>query len=485
MDKKSRKSSLCKLKCISIKNMKSMEVCNKTVLKGNICGTHKKRKLLYLSDGSILKNTENSDNYLEFSVFRNKIKFWEIISSGIQLSKLNSVYSPSSLSKLRDENVSYLIEELKRLNVNIINIPEDRYYWFINLLYYLGNFSVNVKKIQRFYNGSFKEKLKKRKKAVQIIWKYYLNYKFKKLLPIFIKNRKVLNNYNCINTCDPITQETFMEVSTDRWVICEYNDNNIEFERKVTNTTNTTNTTNIPKINNCWWFDIVSAVQLLGSPGSHSGENPFNRREYPPEFLFDIEEKLHNLKNKYSDVMNLTLPINENNQNIPVDFYCYFRFQIHIKANKLFESFKEMGYFFPRSIFLKYDLGELRSLAVKIYESWIIINIEERKRFFPPNGHIYPPDIVNKIINLGGSSSSILLKIAILDTLLTSVTYQQDYENRLYGCLKTLTVLGTINEASHEIIRKNGLCDCNGSHIINNRQTTMNILENIMAGFIE
>jgi hypothetical protein len=476
-DKKSNKEQSCNVKCISMKNMKSMEVCNKTVSTGdiNICGTHKKRKLLYLSDGTILKNIENSDN-LNYSVYRNKLKFWEIISSGIQLSKLNSVYVPSTLSKLRDEKVSYLIEELKRLNVNIINISEDRYYWFINLLYYLGNFTVSVKKIQRFYRGPFQIKLKKRKEAVQIIWKYYLNYKLKKLLPIFIKNSKILKNYNCINICDPITQETFMEVSADRWVICEYNDNEVASERK-----------NITKINNCWWFDIVSAVQLLGSPGSHSGENPFNRREYPPEFLFDIEEKLYSLKNKYLDVMNLIVSIDENKNSgvIPVGCYCYFRFQIHIKANKLFESFKEIGYFFSRGIFLKYDLGELRSLTVKIYESWSIINIEERKRFFPPYGHIYPPEIVNKIINLGGSSSSILLKTTILDALLTSITYQQNYEDRLYGCLKTLTVLGTINEESHEAIRENGLCDCNGSHIITYRQTPMNILENIMAELIE
>ena len=113
-DKKSNKEQSCNVKCISMKNMKSMEVCNKTVSTGdiNICGTHKKRKLLYLSDGTILKNIENSDN-LNYSVCRNKLKFWEIISSGIQLSKLNSVYVPSTLSKLRDEKVSYLIEELK------------------------------------------------------------------------------------------------------------------------------------------------------------------------------------------------------------------------------------------------------------------------------------------------------------------------------------------------------------------------------------
>ena len=473
-DKKSSIEKLSTIKCISMKNMKSMEVCNKNASKSNIniCGIHKKRKLLYLSNGSILKNTENSDNYI---IYRNKLKFWEIISCGIPLSKLNSEYVPLSLLKLRDEKVSYLIEELKRLNVNIIDIPEDRYYWFLNLLYYLGNFSVNVKKIQKFYKGPFKIKLKKRKESVQIIWKYYLNYKFKKLLPIFIKNSKILKNYNCINICDPITQETFMEVSTDRWVICEYNDNNeVASERK-------------NKINNCWWFDIVSAIQLLGSPGSHSGENPFNRREYPPEYLFDIEEKLNSLKHIYADVMNLTLPIDEkkNSGEISVGCFCYFRFQIHIKANKLFESFKEIGYFFSRGIFLNYDLGELRSLAVKLYESWSITNMEERKRFFPPHGHIYPPEIVNKIINLGGSSSSILLKTTILDSLLKSVTYQQNYEDRLYGCLKALIVLGTINEESHESIRENGLCDCNGSHIINYIRTPMNILENIISEILE
>ena len=77
--------------------------------------------------------------------------------------------------------------------------------------------------------------------------------------------------------------------------------------------------------------------------------------------------------------MNLTL--NENEYfNPQLSYFSYDRFQIHIKANKLFESFKEQGYFFPRNLFLKYDLGELRNLIVNIYESWCIINIDERKK---------------------------------------------------------------------------------------------------------
>ena len=457
----------CNKRCITLKNMKSMEVCTSIISKDNeeICGIHKSRKLIYLSDGSILKKKEDMNGYI---IYRNKIKFWEVLSCGVSLCKLNSMYSPLLLTDLRNENIKYLKDKLKKMNVNLINIDKNRYYWFINLLYYLGNFPVQVKKIQRFYRGFFKIKIKKRKESCKIIWKYYLNYKLKKLLPIFIKNTKILKKYNCINICDPITQETFMEVSPDRWVMCVYNDHDEKSKVK----------------NNCWWFDIVSAIQLLGSPSSHSGENPFNRREYPSEFLFDIEEKLNILKHKYPDVMNLTLNGNEY-FNPQLSYFSYDRFQIHIKANKLFESFKEQGYFFPRNLFLKYDLGELRNLIVNIYESWCIINIEERKKIFPPDGNIYPPEIVNKIINLGGSSNSILLKTVILDTLLASVTYPQNYEDRLYGCLKALIILGTMNEESHKIIRNIGLCDCNGSHVMNYIQTPMSILENIIFDLIE
>jgi hypothetical protein len=461
-------TNYCKRRCISMKNATSMDRCERLIpLNKEICGVHKRRKFLYLPDGSIWKNEKKSSKIKKCILYRNNIKFWEIIKSDVSIEKLNKIYRPETVLRLRNEKVSYLRAELKRLglNNNVINvISENRYYWFLNLLYYLGNFTHSVKKIQDFYRSGFQEKLKIRKSAVKTIWKYYLNYKFKKLLPVFIKNYGFLKRYNCINECDPITQETFMEVSPERWVICQYEN-----------------------MDNCWWFDISSTIQLLGSPGSHSGENPFNRKEYPPELLFDIEEKITDLKIKYDDLKMLTLSseelkIIETSDTQPSSFYSYDRFKIHIKSNNLFESFKETGYSFPRKIFLKYTLGELRILGAKIYESWYLCTEEEKKRIFPPYGNIYPSGFINDIVSI---SNSTFLKNTILDTLLKSITFQKKYEDRLYGCLKTLVILGTMNEESHFIIRENGLCECGentqGFHYNEGQRSPMDILTNLMA----
>lgn len=454
-----------KRRCISMRNAVSMDRCERMVsYQQEICGVHKRRKLLYLPDGSVWKNSNRSNKLFGCSATRPAIRFWEIIDNGITLDKLNQFYIPETISRLRVEKVSHLRNELKRLGVNTNEISEKRYYWFMNLLYYLGNFSRSVRIIQKFYRGPFQIKRKKRKEAVKTIWKYYLNYRFKKLLPILIHNGNFLKLYNCINLCDPVSQESFMDVHPERWVICQYND-----------------------MNNCWWFDISSAIQLLGSPGSHSGDNPFNRREYPPAFLFDVEEKLHSLKHKYNDVKNLTMSRDElrdieNLEDAPSECYSFNRFNLHLKANTLFESFRETGYHFPRGIFLKYTLGELRALAAKIYESWHMSQESERKRMFPPDGNVYPVEFTGRIMTC---SSSILLKDTILNSLLKAITFQVDYEDKIYGCLKTLIILGTINEESHSVIRDIGLCDCgpDGYHY-GGSQTPMDILGNIMNEMI-
>lgn len=449
-----------KRRCVSMQNTVSMDKCKIMIsCEKEICGIHKKRKLLYLPDGSIWNNNKNSCLLSKCTKKRNSILFWKVIDCGVSLDKLNRFYTPETVSRLRVEKVSYLKNELKRLGVNVNEIVETRYYWFLNLLYYLGNFPINVKKIQRFCRGPFKRKLKKRKKAVKIIWKYYLNYKIKKLIPTLIYNGNFLKLHNCINLCDPITQDSFMDVHPERWVICQNGDTD-----------------------NCWWFDISSAIQLLGSPGSHSGENPFNRQEYPPAFLFDIEEKSISLSNKYNDIKNLTLSQDElkNSENIMNDYYNYKRFKLHIKANKVFESLKELGYYFPRNIFLKYSLTELRILAAKLYECWHIIEDRERIRLFPPNGNIYPQEFTERIITC---SNSILLKNTILNTLLKSITYQENYQDKLYACLKSLIILGSINEESHNIIKENGLCDCTGNHY-NDNLDALEILRNLINEFV-
>ena len=457
-------SNKIKRRCISMKNASSMEKCERLVSnKQEICGVHKRRKLLYLPDGSVWKNSNSSNRLSNCILHRPSIRFWEIVEKRVSLDRLNQKYIPEALSRLRVEKVSYLRKELTRLGVNTNEITEERYYWFLNILYYLGTFQSIVKKIQRFYRGPFQLKQEKRRKAVKVIWKYYLNYKFKKLLPVLIHHGSFLKLHGCINLQDPITQESFMEVNPERWVICQ----------------NDTDT--------CWWFDITSAIQLLGSPGSHAGENPFNRKEYPPAFLFDVEEKLNNLQDKYADIKNLTLSEEEltgveNKDDLPSECYSYKRFLLHIKSNVLFESFREVGYYFPRNIFLKYSLGELRVLSAKLYENWHICVEEERKRIFSPNGEVFPLEFTGRITTC---SNSILMKNEILNTLLRSITFNNRYEDKIYSCLKTLMILGSINQNSHSIIRDNGLCDCDDDfYHFRNNQTALEILGNIMEDIV-
>ena len=170
----------------------------------------------------------------------------------------------------------------------------------------------------------------------------------------------------------------------------------------------------------------------------------------------------------------------EDVEDFPSECYSYERLQLHLKANRLFESLKELGYYFPRNIFLRYSLGELRILAAKLYECWHLSDEEERIRIFQPDGNIYPVEFTQRIMTC---SNSTLLKNTILNTLLTSITYQEEYQDKTYACLKSLIILGTINEESHSVIKDNGLCDCNGSHHTENL-VSLEILENLLSEFI-
>jgi hypothetical protein len=50
-----------KQKCISMKTATSMDRCERLIpLKNEICGVHKRRKFLYLPDGSIWQNENKS-----------------------------------------------------------------------------------------------------------------------------------------------------------------------------------------------------------------------------------------------------------------------------------------------------------------------------------------------------------------------------------------------------------------------------------------
>lgn len=428
-------------RCLSMRNTYSMKRCERLVTYGrDICEVHKRRKILYLTTGSTWDNKNNSNSLLDCKKSRDNILFWEVLSNGCVFDKLNTKYRPVQLSYLRIEKISYLKKELKRLDVSdnlIDNMKIDRYYWFTNLIYYLANFQSSVKKIQNFYREIIKKKIEKKKKSVKIIWKYYLRYILFKKLPRLVKNGKFLNENNCINIQDPISQDNFVDVNIDRWVIC-----------KDKNSTKS------------WWFDLSSAIQLLGYPGSHAGENPFNRKVYPSDFLFDIEEKIKKVKNKYDDISYLLFPRNElkcllvDESKIP-PCYSYDRFKIHIKSNRLFKSFNEFGYEFPREIFIKYSLGEVRLLLLKLYK--YVSLMEDRKRFFPKFNTVFTR---NFVISIPNYTDTTLLKNKTLNILLDFVTNQEDYDDRITCCLKTLFILGEINEESHYRLHFYNLCEC-------------------------
>ena len=101
-------------------------------------------------------------------------------------------------------------------------------------------------------------------------------------------------------------------------------------------------------------------------------------------------------------------------------------------------------------------MGELRLLGLKLYKR--IKNLNDRLRFYPKFHQTFTPSFV---ISLPSFQNTTLLKNIILDILLNFVTYQTNYDDRITACLKTLYILGEINEESHFILHFYNLCDCN------------------------
>ena len=200
----------------------------------------------------------------------------------------------------------------------------------------------------------------KKKKAVDIISKCYKVYKFKKLIPILNKHMKTIIVHKCSNLNDPISLEYFMDIPRERWVFC-YSNNKKQ----------------------SWWFDIHSIVSLLGSSGSNSIKNPCTRRDFSPEFLIDVDEKFNILVDKYKDLQKLT-------ELKSCEFFNYDRYLIKIKSNLLFEHIYELGYIFPRNIFIKFSMIELRQLSVKLIKSWRSESKEDKLINYPPDGNIFP-----------------------------------------------------------------------------------------------
>jgi hypothetical protein len=432
-------------KCTSTRNSKTMLRCEAKVSNGvDLCGKHKRSRVLILPNGSVWSN-EQCSNQLSMCVqTRKPILFWEIFSGGFPEKKFHSLYSPQDVKYLRDFRKKgnfqkYLKNELHRMGFFHICVLPERYFWFVNLVYFLGNFPMVLKRIQRFYHKIVMPKIRKKRQAVKKIIKCYRNYKIKKKLPKLISHGKIWKTLSCSNIHDPITQESFVDVPPERWVICHHN-----------------------PTNNCWWFDVASVVQLLGSPGSHSGENPFNREIFPPEFIMETDETFLRLKDKYQDLHLLTkLPqeletLNDGKTELPSPCYNYKRFLTKSESCKLFESFNEHGFRFPYTIFLKFSLFELRALAMRMAENWLMYSEEERKKIFP-DGVLFSPSFILNIPIYGNFTE---LQLIILSALIKIAVLPEKKEDRTTGCINSMILLGSINKEAHDIVKEYGLCEC-------------------------
>ena len=107
-------------RCLSMSNTTTMDKCTRYVSKKkDICGVHKRRKLIYLPDGSVWKNPHKSNKLESCIKNRPPLKFWDVIRNGVHVDQLNLFYSPEIISNLRIEKISYLKKELTRLHVDI------------------------------------------------------------------------------------------------------------------------------------------------------------------------------------------------------------------------------------------------------------------------------------------------------------------------------------------------------------------------------
>lgn len=452
-----------KMRCVSTKNSKSMIRCYAKVHNGSdLCGTHKRCKQVMLPDGSVWKNENRSNKLNECIKASEPVLFWREIANGYNWDKLNPLYTPTNKNYLRKHSMDYFKTELRRMGfrnfdkrfIQKLYIPANRYFWFTNLVYYLGNFRKKVRIIEKFYYTFIKPNMLKKKKLVSKISDKFLNRKMKKQLPRLVRHGKIWNRYKCVNLHDVISQESFVDVNPERWAICYQNDNGSNLESPNSESKN-------PE--RCWWFDVSSAVQLLGSPSSHAGENPYNRAEFPPEFIMDVDEKLQRLKNSYYDLFILTNNKKEDfksnteiTEYVPSPCYDYGRYLVRVKSTRLFESFKEHGFVFPAKIFMDFRLYELRGLAIKILEGWQMYPEDERRRLFP-NSNIFSNDFIQRIPLCTNMTE---LRTEILDIGISFVVNPILKCDRASGCINLLMILGTINHQSHDIVKNYGMCEC-------------------------
>jgi hypothetical protein len=368
-----------------------------------------------------------------------------MIEGGFKWENLNEMYTPTNATYIRKMKDDYLISEIRRMGFRHFDkefikqkyIPSDRYFWFTNLVYYLGNFRGSIFKIENFYLKIVKPRLEKRRIVGKKIINAYRRKQIKRLLPKLISHGKIWVNHNCLNLHDIVTHELYVNVPPERWVICQDS-----------------------HTNNCWWIDVSSAVQLLGSPGSHAGENPYNRAKYPPEFILEVDDKLQRLNNKYEDLGQLSELNDFKSSEDLYPCYEYKRYLVRVKAIQLFESFKEHGFIFPSNIFINFTLGELRSLALKIFKSWQVYPEDERLKYFP-DGNIFPVEFINNISKYGNLTN---LKLQILETAMIFAVHPKSEVDRASGCIHLMMILASVSRKAHDIIERYGLCECSNNY---------------------
>lgn len=422
------------IQCKATRNAKSILQCGAKIEKGcDFCGIHSRCHQLVLPNGSVWRNEKSSRTLDTCLLVRSRILFWEVLAVGLQWQKLKYPYVPTNLSLLRQEKTHYIQEELVRLVgtyylkpcLKKFYIPPERHFWFLNLIYYLGNFSHTVNVLQRFCRITFRAYKDRRILFAKKIQARFRAKRMGRLLPIMVKHAKELVVHHCVNYNDPVSQEFYTHVPMERWVIC-HNENR------------------------SWWFDLLSAIQLLGASSSYAGENPFTRQEYPAEFILETDYKLQQLQTKYPDLQQVT-----QNESQP-ECFSFKRYQAYVKATKLFESFKEHGYIFPARIFLQFHLAELRACALRILRAWQEYPVPERNRILP-GGILFSPDIEEQLATFPSATD---LRDILLDIGLRLAVFQERQSDRMTGCLSIMIVLGSINQEAHNIVEYYGLCDC-------------------------
>ena len=424
------------MRCKATRNAKSILQCKAKLDKGcDFCGIHSKCQQLVLPNGSVWRNETSSNVITKCSLVRPYLPFWDVLAVGIQWEKLRYPYVPTNLSFLRQEKQPYIQEELIRFigtsytygHLKKVYVHPERRFWFLNLIYFLGNFPKRVKILQRLCRVTFRAYKDRRISVAKKIQARFRGKRMGKLLPIMVKHAKELHLHNCVNYNDPVSQEFYTQVSMERWVICHD-----EAQKR------------------SWWFDLLSAIQLLGASSSYAGENPFTRQEYPPEFILETDYKLNSLLPKYEDLRQLI------HQESQPECFSFKRYQSYVKATKLFESFKEHGYHFPARIFLQLHLAELRTCALHILRSWQTYPQEERERLVT-GGILFSPQAE---ILLPMYPSATDLRDLLLDIGIRLAVLQERQSDRITSCLSIMIMLGAINEEAHQIIEQYGLCDC-------------------------